>query len=89
MAITELKMTVELPVGIEKSLYDEIYPFTKLARFRQTFPGLASKICIANFKQTNCLLATPVSSHQDDKHPNKDEQRLPQTLNCGLGMQVC
>ena len=62
------------------------YPFTKPC-FRLKFSGLA-----ANFKhisnKTNCILATPVSSQQNEKHPNEDQQRLPQTLGCGLGKFV-
>ena len=56
--------------------------------FRLKFPGLTYKICIANFKQTNCLFATPVSSQQNEKRRNEDQQRLPQTLGCGVGRFV-
>ena len=31
---------------------------------------------------------THVSLQQNEKHPNEDQQRLPQTLGCGLGWLV-
>ena len=39
-------------------------------------------------RKTNCLFARPVPSQQNKKHPNEDQQRLPQTLGCGLGRFV-
>ena len=39
-------------------------------------------------KETALIFVTPVSSQQNDKRPNEDERRLPQTLGCGLGRFV-
>ena len=62
------------------------YPFTK-ALFRLKYPGLADKASQISNK-TNCRFATPVSFQQKVKHPNEYQQRLPQTLGCGLGRFV-
>ena len=75
IAIRELKMTVELPVEIEKPLYDEIYPFTKLSRFRHKFPGLAGKICIANFKQNKLSICDACFFATKRKTSKRNEQR--------------
>ena len=48
------------------------YPLTK-SRFRLQFLGLVGKIYIVYNKQNN------------EKYPNEDQQRLPQSLGCGLG----
>ena len=45
-------------------------------------------MCIAISSKTNCPFATPVSLQQNEKRPNEDQQRLPQTLGCGLGKFV-
>ena len=64
------------------------YPFTK-TRFRLKFPGLAGKICIENFKQNKLpFSATAVSSQQNEKHPNEDQQCLPHNTRLWL-REVC
>ena len=70
-------MTVELPVNITNPLHDEImkYQFTK-PRYKLKFPGLAGKVCIANFKQNELSFCDACLSQQDEKHPNEDQQRL-------------
>ena len=76
IAITELKLTVELHVNIAKLLYDENFLVEQVK--------YASKIS----SKTNCLFATPVSSQQNEKHPNEVQQRLPKTPGSGLGRFV-
>ena len=62
------------------------YEFTK-ALFRLKSPGLAGNASRVSWK-TNCLFATLISSKGNEKHPNKDQQRPPQTLGGGLGSFV-
>ena len=59
------------------------YPLTK-SRFRLQFLGLVGKICIAYNKQKKLPFATPVFWQYNEKYPNEDQQRLPQSLGCGL-----
>ena len=63
------------------------YLFTK-TWFRLKFPGLTYKICIANFKQNKLPVCDACFSQQNEKRPNEDQQRLPQTLGCGVGRFV-
>ena len=58
-------MTVELPVNITNPLHDEImkYQFTK-PRYKLKFPGLAGKVCIANFKQNELSFCDACLSQQ-------------------------
>ena len=58
------------------------YPSTK-ALLRLKCPGLADNGSQISSK-TNCLFATLISLKENEKHPNEDQQRLPQTLGCGL-----
>ena len=58
------------------------YPLTK-ALFRLKSPGLADNGAQISTK-TNCLFATLISLKENEKHPNEDQQVLPQTLGCGL-----
>ena len=38
--------------------------------------------------KTNSRFVTPVSFQRNEKHPDEDEQQLPQTLGCGLSRFV-
>ena len=50
-------------------------------------PGLADNASQVSSK-TNCRFTTPLSFQRTEKHTNEDEQRLPQSLGCGLGRFV-
>ena len=72
MAITELKMTVELPVNITKPLYEEIPAYQ--TSFRLKFPGLLQvKYALQISSKTNCHFATPVFPQQNDIPANEDQ----------------
>ena len=59
------------------------YPLTKPG-FKLQFLGLVGKICIAYYKENKLPFATPVFRQQNEKRQKEHQQRLPQSLGCGL-----
>ena len=60
------------------------YPLTKPG-FKLQFLGLVGKIYIVYNKQNKLPFATPVFRQHNEKRPKEHQQRLPQSLDCGLG----